>query len=695
MRHDQPDRIVDLTQVSVLTSPQDLKQAIRRLAALVNGHPNPSLARRLLSPVVLPLWALASWPTGDADLRASISSPAKALLETYLKISASADQVRVIVDNLLTIGSSTHDKPAWAFELRSGECAEIRASRLGVHGPQTASLGIESLDSKATFLADMLHSSLSDDNFSAIFLSLIIKSTSASSKAAHEAILLATPSSPDQGPMATLSRMAVAGAMLDKFPDRILQRSDHVLTLVGQIFSQYGSDEAQENAVGIALSLLNIVVTSPAFRKASVDKELMQRIEHGLVDIQNHQLGNTASTAKNLSQLLEHHEQLQDAFDEKPRPPNQHSEDRKTYKLALTYLTDKDSPPPVRAEGVNLIMELVKRQSPMLDIPAILVLMSTILGDAEDFVNLRVIQVYVQLAARHPRGVTDELLERYIDAKELATIDVRLRFGEALLQVVQRLGEAFSGDTARRVVEALLAVAGRRGHRPRTLRKQEREQRRKEREAGRQKEKHPPDVDFGLDFDMAEDEDEMVDGAERAREQILARIVEGWDSKRGSEDVRIRASALSILGTAIETNIAGIASQLISTSVDLCINILTLERDMETAILRRAAILVVQGFVRALDAAREERRPSLGFGLTEESRTEIRTILAYISQTDTDGLVQQHAKDVLETLDTWQSNTLLAATRPIETSLTKLAGLSVDPESSMPSNKRRPKIEEL
>ena len=254
--------------------------------------------------------------------------------------------------------------------------------------------------------------------------------------------------------------------------------------------------------------------------------------------------------------------------------------------------------------------------------------------------------------------------------------------------MIQRLGETFAGDVAQQVGETLLSIAGRRGYRPKTLAKQARDEK-------RQKMKKKKDEEEEVDG-MSMDEEEVTE-EKKARNDILAQILQGWESKRGAEDVRLRTSALSIFGAALETNIGGIGPTLVSGSVDLCINILAMEREMETAILRRAAILNVLSFVRALDAAKESGR-KLGFGLTDDSREDIVRTLRYVAQTDNDGLVQQHANDVIESLENWQMASMLPAQEQTNPpGLTKLAGLHVNPSGTLvdESGRSRPRIEEV
>jgi hypothetical protein len=334
---------------------------------------------------------------------------------------------------------------------------------------------------------------------------------------------------------------------------------------------------------------------------------------------------------------------------------------------------------------LNLLSGLIQGESSVLDITAVNVLLSNLLENGEDYVNLRVVKLFTQMANKHPRSTVKELLDHFLDPQEKLSTDIRLRFGEALVQVIERLGETFAGEVALQVTETLLSIAGRRGYRPKAMRKQTREER-------KQKIKKEEDGD-----DEQDDEDERT-ADEKARDDVLAQILQGWESKRGSEDIRMRASALSILGTALETNIRGVGSFLVSTTVDLCVSVLALEQEMEKAILRRAAIMVVLGFIRALESARESG-VSLGFGLQEESRSDISRTLQYVAGTDNDGLVQQHARDVIESLENWHMASLVPSQADYETSrVGRLEGLRVNADTAglgASSGRPRPRIEEI
>ncbi|KAI1652012.1 uncharacterized protein F4817DRAFT_420 [Daldinia loculata] len=687
-----PDEVVDLRKEAILVEAVDLRNALRRLSSLLDSHPNPGLTKRLLAPLMLPLWTLSSWPPASSEFDEHYRNPANALLKIYLKISGSPEKFQTLLSNLLVNGSRSASKVRWLFDMVGDSNIQVKRLRGGTNDAEIE-LNLGLLESKSDAFLELLQSVGTDSDISTLFLSLL-RDSLGSTDTTREIKL-----NPDAGkqkdPAAQLIEAKVLQKMMEKLSGRLVSSWKQMLELVSQILggSETSSATANDDATAVALSLLNLVVTAPGFQKANVRAGLLASIENSLEKISKLQATDVSQTARNLSLLLKYRDAIEDPSEQTTAPTDRQVEDRKTYNLAISYITQPDSPPPVRTEGLNLLSSLIRASSPILDIQATLVLLSSLLNEDDDYVNLTVVKLFTQLADRHPRSTTKEILEHYVDANELETTDTRLRFGEALLQVVQRLGETFSGETARQVGEALLAIAGRRAQRPKAKARQDRQER-----LGQMKNKAAQDAWQGEVPDLSELDDEQTED-EKARNEFIAQIVSGWESKRGAEDVRMRASALSVFSVAIETNVAGLGAPLVEASVDLCLNVLALETGPETGILRRAAIVLILHFVRSLADARESGR-RLGFGLTDPSRQDIARVLEYVAQTDNDGLVRQHARDVVESLHNWQLSTLVppaAEVRNDQGALTRLAGLDIGAAPSLPSlePKARPKIEEI
>ncbi|OIW27184.1 hypothetical protein CONLIGDRAFT_416825 [Coniochaeta ligniaria NRRL 30616] len=683
--------IVDLSQDPEIVSSDQLTLAVRRLKTLVVSHPNPSLCKRLLRQVLLPLWTISSWSDVSTKTKEELCSPALDLLKIFLRLGITPELIHFIIRNLTYTGTEVTAEIAWSYKATADGALHIVAPRPSLgHSTQRSSINLGNIDTKLTLLQELLEATASDLDISSVFLELFKTWLAPKSRARPGQILIQEEDDKqDEDPLIRVIEIKCLQSMMEKLPSKVVSRSDHALELASQILSDSEATTGGEESIPVALSLLNLVITAPSFTKAKVSPDALQLLETSLDRLARANDSDVAGTARNLALLLRYRDEVEEMSTTMSGPTERQIEDRKTYNLAISYIGQLDSPPPVRAEGLNLISTLIQAHSPVLDIPAVLVLMSTLLSDEEDYINLKVIKIFTQLADRHPKSVVQELLDHYVDANEKASLNTRLRFGEAVTQVIERLGETFTGEVAQNVANALLSIAGRRGHRPKTEAKQAREER-----ARKLKRKEGEDAWGGEVPDLEADETEE----EKARNEIIARIVEGWESKRGTEDVRIRASALSIFAAGMETNIAGLGSSAVSTAVDLCTNILTVETEMEKGILRRAAVLLILDFVRALDKAKQERR-RLGFSLTGQSREDIMRILEYVADVDNDGLVKQHAKDVVESLQNWEMASFVPDSRDLAgPTLTRLAGLSVNPELSQRSETwtgSRPRIEEI
>ncbi|KAF5019206.1 hypothetical protein F66182_8795 [Fusarium sp. NRRL 66182] len=683
----EDEEVVDLSRDRVLVTSQSLKISLQRLKTLVVSNSSPGLCRRLLRLVLVQIWVLASWSNSLPITEEDFIKPARTLLQAYLRLFGNVESAGPFIRNLLCKGATDGAEKPWEYRLKGKGDIEVVEPR-GFEAATGIELNWNEFEDKATKLVELMTTSCSVAEVSSIFLNLLKRWIETSDKQNNDVKIDLHPEgrAPDS-PLQNLFEVTILQKLMDKAPEKLVSQFDQLLELVCQVLTADARSRLADDLLAVVLSLLNLVITAPAFQKSHINPEELKIVESALDRLSKEDRSQVSPTAKNLALLLKYRDEMEQDDEPASAPSTRQIEDQRTYKLAMEYITGgEDNPAPIISEGLNLLSGLILIDSPILDIPAVAVLLSTLIENNDDYINLRVIKVYTQLANKHPKSAVQELLDRYLDSQEKTSTDVRLRFGEALLQAIQRLGETFAGDVAQQVSETLLSIAGRRGYRPKTMAKQARDEKLQK----MKKKKEDDDDDMDVDEEEATEE-------EKVRNDILAQILQGWESKRGTEDVRVRTSALSIFGTALETNIGGIGPTLVSASVDLCINILAMEREMETAILRRAAILNVLSFVRALDMAKESGR-KLGFGLTDESREDIVRTLQYVAGTDNDGLVQQHAKDVVESLENWQMTSILPThDQTSGPGLTKLAGLHVNPGGTLvdAAGKARPRIEEV
>ncbi|KAI9774319.1 MAG: hypothetical protein M1840_004213 [Geoglossum simile] len=674
----------------VLVPESELELAITRLVALTTSHPNPGLTKRLLGRAFLPLWGLLCF--AKKTNKTTWYDRAATLIQLYLKLSAGEKEIVKLTEEILFDGRiAGNDRGGWVYGLGSEGGIELR--RRPERSDQINDMieRVDEVDARVRELVFLLSSGVVDErSISEVFLiisrRLLQQSHSPDNSPLRPVISVGSGS---RDPLQTLVSLKIVQRLLEMSREKLAEKPTQLFELIQHILAEFverfearrrrreelkapslsglgnivqltasvnsAAAEGDESIdiVSTGLSLLTAILTSFDSDISKRDENILASIQHSLEFLSSSpNVGipiALSETAANLLSLLSIHSSLLSPTSlVSSNLPDPLIEDKKTYALALSYLGE--ALVPVRVQGLHLLETLIQIRSALLDIQATVTLLLSLLQDEDEFIYLNVIKTLTTLADRHGNAVTKTLVERYVDRGEDLRLDQRLKLGEALLRIVQRTGAALVEETARVLGEGMIEVAGRRGQR---LKEMEEKQRLIRREEARNREAKEA---WGGEMPQIEEHEERPEdkGAE-----MLAKIVEGWESKSG-EDTRVRTSALSICGAAIETNAAGLGSQLISTAIDLAISILTIEKQEERAILRRAAAMLILSFLKALDEAEESGR-NLGFGFAGENLSEVITVLSYAQATDNDGLVREYAETIAKELGMWRVKSLVQA----------------------------------
>ena len=712
------DSNVENSPDSVITT-ADVYRAMDRVSALILIHPNPGLTKRFLTPLLLPIWGMICLAKEEGVEKPWVEQCFN-LISTYLKISEGANGLIRLVDNLLWEGG--HD---WEYILdMNGNISVHRRPGTFIQQADADSL-VSKIDLRLSIYEQLLdNSAVSDVEIGEVFMHITEHWLGRKNLNAKRLNLI-TEADAAEDPVTSLIYAKAAQGMLWKYKAIVAKQPLKLLHMIKQLLESYTPDlslssgsqqngkkskpsiaglnsaispqsednnfsheisEDDSDITSACLSILSIILSSADSNGSIETSSLLISLQPTLsiLGLPHSSLPHsTRLTALNISALITIHTSRDIASQASISPTfDQYSADRKTHSLVITYLGD--SLPPVRAQGLSLLEKLIQTSSPVLDIPNSCSLLLSMLQDEEEFIYLSAIKSLELLSPRHSKTVVKMLMEQYVDHEEEIGLDQRLRIGEALLKTIENLGLALIGDIAKTVGEGVIGVAGRRGKRSKSLRNKQ------ETAAKNLVAKKEAEDAWGGGVPQFDDGD-----IEDPVNERLVKVLETWESKEGEEDVRMRTSALSILGVAIDTNIAGMGSSMTSTAIDLAISILKFEIVSEKAILRRAAILTIMSLVRALDRAREEER-QLGFGLAGESLEEVLKVLRYIEATDSDDIVKGHVREVIDGLGIWQSNNLLDIRRgmmqPDLIVNGRLAGLSLEPEACILSP---PRIEEV
>ena len=390
----------------------------------------------------------------------------------YLKLAATPS---VLLDMASDPGyrGGNPKNPLWRYQTTDLGALQI----VSVTSERHPAVSLPEVDCKSSKLIDLIARVVPDDIVAATFVNLFGRWME-HSPSIRGASISFREDTHAKDPLTQLAEFKLLLNMMERVPDKLAGQPNHLLDLASQVLT--GPDGMGGDNFAVALSLVSVMINAPGFQKHKVDPNVMRSIESSIKIISQHTDEATSKTALHLAVLLGFRDEMEHPAQTSIASNDRYSEDRKTHDLAISYISDPDSPPPVRSEGIGLLLGLIKSDSPVIDVTGVLVLASSIISDKEDFVNLQSIKIFTLLADQHPKAVTRELVDEYVDAKEMASVDSRLRIGEALLQVIERLGETFNGEVAKHVGEALLAVAGRRGLRPKKARRQARDEKQRQ-----------------------------------------------------------------------------------------------------------------------------------------------------------------------------------------------------------------------
>ncbi|CAI7633791.1 unnamed protein product [Penicillium glandicola] len=759
----------DLTS-DVLVDGATVDLALNRLRCLTLQHPNPSLVKRIVYPILLPLWGLVCF--SKEEERTSFHERVLPLLQTYFGISVGPQPLKKLVDNLLWDGGAT-----WTYNKDPGAGIALQKRSEKTNEHSNLMRLIDSLQARAEIFVGLIGSDpSSEERTGDIFLYVSENWLVPPQSFPHPRTTLdRAPVGESDNIIQKLVSAKVAEKLLENFKEALTRRPLRVLELIKQVIDgelhrlsaqktatqgkvnnkvslsslanivetdkdgeQSGSDTFE--SLSTAFSLLSTLLASADFSPTAEIQPLLESLKTDLDQLIPLLPSTLSKPATTSSMLLEIH--LADTDETTVKAVPAHVKDLDTHRQALANLNS--DLPPVQAEGLALISKLIINSSPVIDVGSTLTLLLSVITDTsktsanEEYAYLGAIKIVGTLASRHPRTVIKTLVEEYADRSERRGLDERLRIGESLLRTVQELGDALAGETAKILGETITAVAGRRGNKQQAqkARKKQLAKERRERERAQRKEKEPAmpegwSIASGvakaaseLDLTDLHSDDETPEQSAYAT-NVVAAWAAGASADDAPDDLRIRASAISILGSAINVNILGLGPIILSSAVELALATLTLEREPESAILRRASIILILDIIKALEAARETRgNQNIGFGfsLLDDSSSSfaapdgssmqgqstignipamLRT-LRFVEGSEEDGLARGNLRALIESLEAWSEKLLMwgIGTQDSQDAFSpqfglgdRIAGLRINPMAG--ENTGRPRIEEI
>ncbi|KAF2690997.1 hypothetical protein K458DRAFT_426388 [Lentithecium fluviatile CBS 122367] len=680
----------------VLVSEQHLQRSLRRLATITSSYSHAGLLKRLVGPLLISLWGLINHASSRPSLDKEWTGLAHAILLRYLTIACEPQRIGVISSNLFWDEASL-----WTFAPGSEGGVEIR--KLVHGGDDTTSMeGILSrigvLNQRIDLLVSLLvEAKIEDHTVGAIFLETIKKWL-----ARNQGVKPSLTQESDTDPIQALTNVKLAQALANKFADKLARSPQHIIELANQLLQNYMdghrarlkklankskpsratlgslvqaspstslavSENENDDIASFALGIINTLVTSPDFKRSPETIELFKSMgpllrylaqSQELFPIPPH----IANAATNVIAIIQPASTSTSAVDPQ-------AEYRTTLKMALTDLTSPE--PPNRGWALSALRKLIQNSNafPVVDVPSITqAVLSVSVADSDSYVYSAAMPVLVDLAVRAPNPTVRIIVDTFTDVDERSlrlkkekeieqALDFRLRVGEIINNIILEDQFWHSSATApakfsslKLVVEATLSLASRRGQRKKTLAKRNQllDLEIKQQEEGEAAWSGPiPNL-------LDPDADNPIEQAER---DALLRMLQGWENTGIEEDVRIRASALSILGSVMEKRLEFLSQVIVDAGLQMVLLVLTMETGEAKGLLRRAAVLVVMGLLKGMDALLEDGRES-AVGLGVKQMEEVERVMGWVRSEDGDSLVGDHAGSVLEGLETWRMKKL-------------------------------------
>lgn len=685
----------------VLKQDGEVLLALHRLVAITTSYSHAGLIKRLVGPLLLPLWAVLNYARSKRSLDKVWSELPRSIITRYMSIACDPKQVDTIASNLFWDGPSE-----WTFGPGTKAGIELRMRRSGDQSGDGEMGSILSRISDLTERIDLLVTLLADAKVLDDVAGLIFLQTTKRWLSPNHNTKASLLVDSDEDPLTALTDAKLSEAMANRFKDNFARSPGHIIELMGQLLLNYVADHqaraerqsrshkpsranlgslvlsieegksmdegdtGEDDIAAFAISILSMLAADPEFQRTTATVDSLSQVTlHLQYLVQGHESPippAITNSARNLLQAIEPSALTSDSHKTDPLAPH-----RAKLQAALQDLTSPEAPN--RTWSLDTLHKLIKNPSSLqvINIPSTTyMILSASLADAESYVHSAAIPVLVSLALAAPHPTIKILVDAFLDVDERSlslskgrmtdekqrelqeSLDYRLRVGEVLSAVL--LADSFWHEKSdvstkhaaiKHMASACLSLASRRGQRTQTQ---------KSRQAVSLQivaQQEEAENAWGGPIPNLLEPDGEASAQDQREYEALSGVVKGWENTGVEEDVRVRASALSLFGTLLEKRGGFVRQATVDAGLQIVMLVLTVETGEALFILRRAAVLVVMGLLRAVDEALNAGEAS-PVDVSMRQQDEIERVLRWVRDEDRDELARDHASSVLEDLET-------------------------------------------
>ncbi|KAJ3333703.1 transmembrane and coiled-coil domains-containing protein 7 [Blyttiomyces sp. JEL0837] len=224
-------------------------------------------------------------------------------------------------------------------------------------------------------------------------------------------------------------------ALLEKY-SREGSGSLHLSGMLLQIMTLF----ADEDCILLALALGKNVLDENSAAETIIASDVFQELLIIVQVLQNHELETVRALVSELRQSIAKIRNIQMDANLPDKAKTVNSLD--VYRTAMEELTDELLP--LRAHGMGSLRQLVLDKDPVAanNLTSILTIFLHMMEDEDSFIYLNALKGLSALTDSYPKKTLVEVMSRYTDTK--LKVESRLRLGEAILQTIQRYGDALA-----------------------------------------------------------------------------------------------------------------------------------------------------------------------------------------------------------------------------------------------------------
>ncbi|ANB11722.1 Rtp1p [Sugiyamaella lignohabitans] len=555
----------------IIRSENDVDRYLTIFSHLVKDVSQPELLERIRSKVIVSLWLLLTFLNGSKRPIQTICELIVSLLNVDASSSQSSEDASKIVHSLLINSQGTDDNNQWTYGGGpNGGVVIKKAPNTISNSMEMIQAAFDQLDQRVELFMSILNQKLDPKVISGLFIIIVKRWLVKRTELEND----------DTDPFSALVNVKIIEKIANEQKEHLMKSPKEIIDLISSMITEYAinlqddlerakvvknsankptvqglssitsraslpqdsDDELSDNdgdsddendtddqgeVVSICLSLITGLIMEEVSQK---DLDLLRKIlpqlewlsENGPTYLKDKVL-TAIDILKNPQNVLGDGEE------------EDFSDSTAVYNKALASLEDPIIP--VRAHGIHLLRTLIRNRDPIINLESALRIFIGQLKDEDSFIYLNSIKALEDLVDVYGYEIVlPVVLGHYLDPK--VGIDERLRTGEVILRIIQRLDEMLTGEAVQMIVDALLSIVSVRSNQT--------------------------------------------------------------SSPDSTPDSRLRMSAMSVLGATCEINPLGVGKYL-PDIVDCAVGILTFEQSDDMAIMRRSAVVLIGSLAKGFE----------------------------------------------------------------------------------------------